>query len=901
MTTIARQSLLIGGQVQGVGFRPFVYRCALHHGLSGSVGNTPQGVEIQIQGPPATLDAFYHELHNTLPPLARILSCQKTALPPIADEQSFEIKCSDGGGNGHSVLVSPDVAICSQCQHDIADPHNRRYRYPFTNCTNCGPRYTITRSIPYDRATTSMGCFPLCPACDAEYHNPMDRRFHAQPNACALCGPVLWTVDRQANPVQYTGPPPALDTACAPDSPSVSDYIRPLWDIALALQAGGIAAIKGLGGFQLACDAFNPTAIATLRARKHRPHKALAVMVPDIACARAVAHLTPAHEALLLSAEAPIVICPKKPDILPESIAPDGHSVGLMLPYTPLHRVLLDIYAELLHSSKAGATSEWASPYGVRQAGQVGLVMTSGNAGGEPICLGNREALERLDGIADIFLLHNRDILVRADDSVVMPVLSAFSAEPSAIPRARQNTVAHADSSAEATAPSTDPATALNAASVAPAVPVMGHPLLYRRARGYVPRPLALPSVAQVQAADKTRGEARGIPKLLGVGAELKSTLCLTRGDAAFVSQHIGDLQNLETFKFYQEVAAHFESLLEVQPDALVCDLHPDYLSSRYARSLAAERGLPLLYLQHHAAHGWSVLSEHGHSGPALVWALDGTGLGCQGPLGGRLTVQESTTHPELWGGELLLIDTVQVTQRRIGSLRPFPLAGGDAAVREPWRVAQGLLWQLGKEGQWPEPYAKKAAFIEQMLARQVQCPASSSLGRLFDAVAALLGLCYTTSYEGQAAVRLQEAQHKAQCEGDATQRELYPVRVLPPSSVEKDMLWRLDTQDFFAHIYADMQVKTPIGQIARTFHLSLAQALADMAAQAAHRHGVHTVGLSGGVMQNPTLHAALPKALAAHGLQALRHKDLPPNDACISFGQAAFGRAFLLRDNRTV
>lgn len=885
MGTIMRQSLLIGGQVQGVGFRPFVYRCALKHGLSGSVGNTPQGVEIQIQGSPTALDAFYHELHSTLPPLARIQSCQKTALPPRAEEQRFEIKRSDGGGNGHSVLVSPDVAMCAQCQQDIADPHNRRYRYPFTNCTNCGPRYTITRSIPYDRATTSMGCFPLCPDCDAEYHNPLDRRFHAQPNACARCGPALWTVDRQNMPA-YTGPPAALGTRA-------SDHIRPLQDIALALQAGRIAAIKGLGGFQLACDAFNPAAIARLRARKHRPHKALAVMVPDIASARALAQLTPAHEALLLSAEAPIVLCPKRPNILPESIAPDGHSVGLMLPYTPLHRVLLDMYSEMVQqSANVQYLSKVCAPSTLADQPVLGLVMTSGNAGGEPICLGNREALDRLSDIADIFLLHSRDILVRADDSVVMP-------EPIPLP------------------------------STAGPVAAMGNPLLYRRARGYVPRPLALPAqAARPLAAGQSAPKA---PNLLGVGAELKSTLCLTRGDAAFVSQHIGDVQNLETFKFYQEVAAHFECLLEVHPDALVCDLHPDYLSSQYARNLAAERALPLLYLQHHAAHGWSVLSEHGHSGPALVWALDGTGLGTQGPLGGRLTKHESTTQPELWGGELLLIDTVQVSQKRIGSLRSFPLAGGDAAVREPWRVAQGLLWQLGKAWQWPEPYAKNAVFIEQMLAKQVQCPTSSSLGRLFDAVAALLGLCYASTYEGQAAVRLQEAQ----CVESAP-AALYPVRIISPAdeadkttptgavaeadkttatgaiaetgeagaagTVAKadeagEAVWRLDTQDFFAHIYADMQVKSPVAHIARKFHLSLAHALADMSAQAALRHGLHTVGLSGGVMQNPSLHAALPKALAAHGLQALLHKDLPPNDACISFGQAAFGRAFLLRN----
>lgn len=865
MNTIIRQSLLVGGQVQGVGFRPFVYRCALRHGLSGNVGNTSRGVEIQVQGSATAVAAFVQDLHTSLPPLARITSCVTTAMPALAGETGFSINSSQAReegatrGGGHTVLVSPDVALCQDCLNDMKNPDNRRYGYPFTNCTNCGPRYTITRSIPYDRATTSMSCFPLCPDCAREYTDPLDRRFHAQPNACPVCGPALWVVEGPVDEGSATALSGSVPEAAEGNYAALSR-------IALALRQGRIAAVKGLGGFQLACDAFNEDAIALLRQRKHRPHKALAVMVPDIESARALARLSPGHEALLQSAEAPIVICPKREAVaddsrylgnsdsrspaLPGSIAPDGHSLGLMLPYTPLHRALFDIYAPLCPVGKG-----------------VGLVMTSGNAGGEPICLGNREALRRLSQIADIFLLHNRDILVRADDSVV--TLSPHS------PR----------------------------------------PVLYRRARGYVPRPLTLaPAQPPIQpsARDSTAGPDPSLC-IMGVGAELKSTLCLTRGDAAFVSQHIGDLQNLETYEFYQELETHLETLLEVRPAALVCDLHPDYMSSHFAREYAAQRHIPLLRLQHHAAHGWSVLAENGHVGPALVWALDGTGLGSstslavlpalwqqaqtQGHSGNSLPEYMGPEYlgpnllgGELWGGELLLIDTEQLTQERIGSLRAFPLPGGDTAVREPWRVAQALLSQEGLHWQWPEAYAKQAAFIEQMIAKNVQCPNSSSLGRLFDAVAALLGLCHAISYEGQAALRLQEAQEK----NSALPVRLYPLRILPPC--DDSPLWRLDSHDLFRQVYSDLRAGQTVPAIARAFHLSLAQGLADMAALAAARHKLCHVGLSGGVMQNPTLHHALPAALVRHRLIPLLHQNLPPNDACISFGQAAFGRAALLR-----
>lgn len=904
-----RLQMLVGGQVQGVGFRPFVYRCAVAHGLTGHVENTAAGVEIQVQGPAEAIQAFQHDFQHQLPPLARLTSCIEQPLPPVAQEAAFSIHHSGAGGGGHTVLVSPDVALCPDCLADILSPRNRRHAYPFTNCTNCGPRYSITHTIPYDRATTSMACFPQCPACEAEYANPLDRRFHAQPNACPVCGPHVWVVDGksaqqgQESPWATTQDSSAIgQDPAAPSFPSAlssSGMPQALTLIAQALHAGRIAAIKGLGGFQLACNALDPAAIALLRSRKHRPHKALALMVPDLATARLLAECSPEQEAQLSSAEAPIVICRQRTQCtaLPASIAPDGHNIGLMLPYTPLHHLLLQAYAAL-----AGTQP-------------VALIMTSGNAGGEPICLGNREALDRLQGMADIFLLHNRDILVRVDDSVL-----AYG-EGNAVP------------------------------------------IMYRRARGYVPRPIALGTAG---------------PCIMGMGAELKATLCLTRGDAAFVSQHIGDVHNVETFGFYQEVARHLEILLEVRPEALVCDLHPDYMTSHYAQNLQQERGTALFCLQHHAAHGWSVLTEHGHCGPALVWALDGTGLGSSSgeehpvigtglgastieehpvigagrstvsslaknstigaaphsiesdpALGGPWHAPSHSTHsPALWGGELLYIDTHKVCQRRVGRLVPFPLPGGDAAAREPWRVAQSLLTLLDLPWIWPAPHNEHAPFISAMVRKGVQCPPCSSMGRLFDAVSALLGLCLVTTYEGQAALRLQEAQNGAPDDlcpytvpiiapsavptsdmgGSTGSHALSATDTYDPYGADSDKadprahpsLWQWDSHSLFASIHADLLGGVPVSHIARKFHLTLAQGLAQMAGQVARYYAVQHVGLTGGVMQNPSLVHLLPKALAEHGLHALLHRDLPPNDGSIALGQAAFGRAMLARHEAT-
>jgi hydrogenase maturation protein HypF len=838
---LARRKFTVSGQVQGVGFRPFVYRIAADHALTGTVSNTAAGVFIEVQGPPESVAAFGHDLANKLPPLARVVSCTHEDIPVVRDEEGFRIVASGDGGAGHEVLISADVATCDDCLADMNDPANRRHLYPFTNCTNCGPRYTITRFIPYDRDKTSMACFPLCPECAAEYENPLDRRFHAQPNACPVCGPRVWYVDgAPLGPTPETHPDAARDAGRPTGTPAIQALARALAD-------GRIAAVKGLGGFHLACDAASDAAVGELRRRKHRPHKPLAIMVPDLATARRIVHVSPEEEALLAGRERPIVLCRalaglagglagglaeglvgglagtadrvksdgvaeagEAPPPISPLVSPDTPFVGVMLPYTPLHHVLLRLYGALLPEGRAAA-----------------LVMTSGNAGGEPICLGNREALRRLPSIADVFLLHDRGILIRTDDSV----------------------------------------TRIN--------PATGQPQFLRRARGFTPRPVFL--------------EGDG-PCVLAMGPELKNTLCVTRGDKAFVSQHIGDMHNLETLGFHREIAAHLPRILQVTPQAVARDLHPDYMTTAEAQ----QSGLPVLTLQHHFAHIHAVLAENRHDGPALGLALDGTGHGEDGTV---------------WGGELLYVDNVALDHQRLGRLARIPLPGGDAAIREPWRIAQGLLWLLGlresgsdggRPWPWLHRHAQAAAFLPRVLERGVNTPRTSSCGRLFDAVAALLGLCDTITYEGQAAIRLEHAQDAPNRNAsiphgddhDAFLTHAYPCPLRAAQDGSDTLV--LDTHVLFRAVHDDWARGTPPGEVARRFHAGLVAGLADMAAAVAGVMDVPVVALSGGVMQNLTLSVHLPLALAARGLTVLTHAELPPGDGCISLGQAAWARRVL-------
>ncbi len=807
MKKTTRLRLNIAGRVQGVGFRPFVYRLAFDGELTGLVGNSSAGVVVEAQGDAEKVEVFLASLQNDLPPLAEITTLRVEEIPVLEGESGFSIAASEGGG-GHNVLISPDVAVCADCLADMADTKGRRHDYAFTNCTNCGPRFTITKSIPYDRAVTSMACFEMCPACLAEYRDPLNRRFHAQPNACPVCGPGLLFVG-----------PESVSDFCTRSCLQIEDFDSRAMESAVeALAAGKILAVKGLGGFHLACDAFDEAAVAELRRRKNRPHKPLAVMVKDMETARSIALIDARAEHWLTSRQAPITLCPVRDGGLPYAISPDSRLVGLMLPYTPLHHVLLGFFAESVGADRPAA-----------------LVMTSGNAGGDPICLGNREALDRLGDLADAFLLHNRDILTRIDDSVVMPSSSSSSSSSS-------DTTGEPD-------------------------------IFYRRARGYVPGPIRI-------ANEKAR-----LPSIMGLGAELKATICLNRGNEAFVSQHTGDLQNAAVYGFYREAADYLSMLLQTRPEICVCDSHPDYLSTRYAE----ESGLPVLRLQHHFAHAFSVLGENWgivfgegmparlENRPALVLALDGTGLGDDGTI---------------WGGELLMINPATLEMRRMGRLSLFDLPGGEAAIREPWRIAEGLLAGIGEEALM----AARGQIIRQMVARGVNCPKTSSCGRLFDAVSALLGLCDEITYEGQAAIRLENCACAvaAPASGGLTGGVIKNIFVdISPYEVrlrENGSLLELSSQDLFAAVLEDLRVGTPVPLVAARFHLSLARGFAAMAASRAKACGAEVVGLSGGVMQNATLLRLLMAELEGAGLIPLTHKVLPPNDGCISFGQVCYG-----------
>ncbi|WP_029893704.1 carbamoyltransferase HypF [Desulfohalovibrio reitneri] len=772
-----RTRFTVTGQVQGVGFRPFVYRRAVKRGLTGHVANTPDGVVVEVQGPSEEVEGFGRDLAERAPPLARIVSLDREEAPQVEGEESFAIHKSSAG-EGHNVLISPDTAVCADCLRELFDPADRRFLYPFINCTNCGPRYTITRSIPYDRPETSMACFPLCPACREEYEDPLDRRFHAQPNACPECGPRVWLTDAGGEKLAEGG--------------------EALERLAEELNRGRIAAVKGLGGFHLAVDAADQGAVAELRRRKHRHGKPLAVMVPDLEAARALAEVNEAEAELLAGPQRPITLLRARPDAgLAPGLSPDTEYLGVMLPYTPLHHVLFHHFRALRDSPPA-------------------LVMTSGNRSGDPIALGNREALSRLSDIADLFLLHDRDILIRADDSVTR-VLPAGPDCPKAVETTRRTQ-------------------------------------FLRRARGWTPSPVFLP------------GDG---PRVLGVGPELKNTLCLSKGDQAFVSQHIGDMENLETFGFHQEIQEHLRSILRVEPELLVHDLHPDYMTTRYA---AEQDRWPTAGLQHHFAHAHAVLAENRFEEPALCLALDGTGFGEDGGL---------------WGGELLYVDPASLAHRRLARLAHLPLPGGEQAIRQVWRMGQAALHALGESPEgwpWMEREAQAAGVVAQMLAKGLNCPPSSSCGRLFDAASALLGLCRKIDYEAQAAILLEEAQARA-VEG------AYP---LPLREADEAGVRVMDSLELLAALVADVRAGVGRDAAARRFHAGLARGLADAAETMAREAGTRTVALSGGVLLNRTMAVDLPRELAARGLTPLVHRELPPGDACVSLGQVAWGRRLL-------
>jgi len=754
--------LRIQGVVQGVGFRPFLYRLAQQCGVSGWVRNTSWGVDLHIEGPCEAVTAFERDLPCQAPEIARIVSIESES-EPVEGNERFEIRHSQAQAGAYQ-LVSPDLATCTQCLHEIRDPSDRRFRYPFANCTNCGPRFTIIEAVPYDRPKTTMQAFRMCPACQAEYDDPLNRRFHAQPNACPVCGPQV--------------------TLCDAQGAVLAERDDAMRQAAERLLRGDILAIKGLGGFQLACDARNAQAVARLRERKRRLDKPFAVMVADLGAAESQALLSDGERSLLTSTAAPIVLCRwRKESDLAREVGPDTHRLGLMLPYTPLHHILL---------------GDVACP----------LVMTSGNLSEEPIARDNDEALRRLGAIADAFLLHNRDIRARYDDSVWF-------------------------------------------------VPATG-PQPLRRARGYAPFPIRLPEAG---------------PSTLACGAELKNTFCLTRDDNAFLSQHIGDMENVETLEHWERSVALYRDLFDIAPEVIAYDMHPDYAVSRRGAAMPGHK----MAVPHHHAHLASCLVDNGCRGPAIGVILDGTGYGLDG---------------QIWGGEFLLGDCAGF--QRAAHLQCLPLPGGDQAVRRPYRIAwaylQSLLGDDVARRALPWVPADEGETLSRMIARGINTAQTSSAGRLFDAVAALLGLVRQTSYEAQAAIRLEMAADGARSSG------VYPWMVVDADDLQGwgrqahwvRKSWVVGLEPLLAAILDDVSAGASVGEIAYRFHATLAAMIVEVVGQLRKESGLTRVALSGGCWQNRLLLELSVPRLRDAGLEVLLHKQAPANDGGIALGQAA-------------
>lgn len=742
-----RLGLKISGIVQGVGFRPFLWREAARFSIKGFVQNTAYGVYAEIEGEEDGCAAFLAALYANAPPLARVDSID-TAPLPLRGDAAFLIRESEQGA--HSALISPDIGICEACRREILDPANRRYRYAFTNCTDCGPRFTIIRDIPYDRPSTTMAAFLQCPDCQAEYGDPADRRFHAQPNACPVCGPRLTFASLDGE--RAAGDPLALFDA--------------------AIGAGKIVAVKGLGGFHLACDARNEAAVTRLRLRKARDEKPFALMLRDVETARRFCALSPMEEALLTSPRKPIVLLKREngadgENALAPAIAPGNARLGVMLPYTPLHCLLME----------------------KREA----LVLTSGNVSERPMVFRDEEVSAAFAGLADALLTHERAIVRRMDDSVALVSRGAVR--------------------------------------------------LLRRARGYVPEPIPI--------------QNPGGRVIFAAGAQQKNAFCLVKGSNAFLSGHIGELDDPDTERSYREEVASFFRLFDAAPEILACDPHPDYLSTRFA----GELGLPLCFVQHHRAHFASVLAEHGPCGEALGFIFDGTGLGDDGTI---------------WGGETFL-GTV-CGSARVGSLLPFPLLGGEAAVREPWRAALAVAEPaLGRaEALALVPNRAEAELLLRAREAGINAPRCSSMGRLFDAVAAIASIRQTTTYEGQAAVELEQA-------ADPNAAGSYRFAILE----EGDFLV-YDWRPLIRAAAADARAGAFAGTISMRFHRAVAALVRDAAIRLRERTGCGAVALSGGCFMNEILLTLCMDALEGEGFSVFSNEAVPVNDGGIAYGQAA-------------
>lgn len=744
----------VEGIVQGVGFRPFVYQLAKDFQLGGFVMNTSYGALLEIEGAIEKTEGFLEKLSSAPPPLARITNLTSKEIQS-ENQSDFVIKTSEASER-MSALISPDVAVCDDCLAEMFDPMDRRHLYPFINCTNCGPRYTIIQDIPYDREKTSMRVFPMCPECQKEYHNPLDRRFHAQPNACPVCGPVVTLTSSTGKPLDADDP--------------IAETVR-------LLKKGRIVAIKGLGGYHLVVDATNESSVKLLRERKRREEKPLAVMCPDMGTIKTLADVNPGEERLLESIIRPIVLLAKKhPFPLTDATAPGNRFIGVMLPYTPLHHLIIRNFSA--------------------------LVMTSGNLSEEPIAIDNNEALRRLGDTADFFLMHNRDIYLRSDDSVV--------------------TVDN------------------------------GRPSQIRRSRGYAPAPVFLRNKQ---------------PQILAVGGEQKNTVCLTKENRAFISQHIGDLENLQTLDFFEMTVNHLKRILDIEPECIAHDLHPDYLSGKWAME---HRELGIEGVQHHHAHIAGVMAEHGLEEPVIGIACDGTGYGEDGCI---------------WGGEILVADLRRY--QRIGRLSYTPMPGGAAAIKEPWRMAVSyLISAYGDDfDQLDLPFIKKRdpekiRILKQMAVGGIRSPLTSSLGRLFDAVAAMAGIKEIAAFEGQPAMMLEM---------------VHPGKIFQPYAYEcenKDDAFIINVPLIIREVVGDILRNEPVEKISGRFHSTIINAFAQTAKEIALKTGIGTIALSGGCFQNRILLNGVAGKLKQLNFNVYTQQLTPVNDGGLSLGQAVIAGA---------
>ena len=760
-----RKYIAVNGIVQGVGFRPYIYKLAKELQLTGFVSNSSSGVIIEIEGLENVLEKFIERLPIEAPPLSDISEIQSTDIEPQKSD-SFIIRLSESD-NDVQTLISPDVSICEDCLNELFNESDRRFHYPFINCTNCGPRYTIIKTIPYDRPFTSMAKFNMCPECQREYDDPSNRRFHAQPNACPICGPKVWY---EYNPKTEV----TLENAdCFKQA--VDDLIQ-----------GKILAIKGLGGYHLAVDAANELAIARLRDRKNREEKPLAVMVNDLETAEKLVHINSIEKKLLSSEQRPIVLLQKKENIpVAENVAPGNKRLGVMLPYTPLHYILFDYLKQILTDNNEPI-----------------LVMTSANLSEEPIAISNEDARERLGNIGDAYLMHDRDILIRADDSVVMEVND--------------------------------------------------QPVFFRRSRGYAPRPVFI----------KENG-----PSILAVGAELKNTICLLKSNRAFLSQHIGDLENLRANEFFTSSIEHLQKIFEINPEAIIHDLHPGYFSTQWVKE---QQDMPIFAVQHHHAHLASVMAEWQLDEPVIGIILDGTGYGYD---------------KTIWGGEILQGDYLNI--KRLACFEPMPLPGGDAAIKEPWRIAAAYLYQNfgGDLPDLPFMQNRPIDIIKQMIDKSINCVMTSSCGRLFDAIAAMSGGRTEIRYEAQAAIEMMQGVKNLNVDPFAftTDWPHIPIKPILDSVIDA------------------IRQKTSFEVIAARFHKTLIELFTKTAIKARKQSNINIVVLSGGVFQNEILAKYLGLSLQNAGFKVYQNKQVPSNDGGISLGQVVIGQKLMTSGQKNV